>query len=287
MKPILEHVFGRHLLRNQQNYEHALRETVHRIILIRLWRAQFFEHAAFYGGSALHMFYDLDRISEHLDFTLTKPDLSFDLHPYLQAIEDELSTFGFTFQIERKEKISQSHKEAGVIKGNTIKNLITAGAPANIIGGFHTKQKLRIKIELDTDPPEGAEYENKFLVRPVPFSVRLYTLPTQFAAKIHAILCRPWKNRVKGRDLYDFVWYIDREIPCRLEHLKFRLIHSGHWDPEKSLNPEALYKLLEERFDSVNFEEAVTEVRPFIKHPDELALWSKEFFIQISREIQA
>lgn len=132
--------------------------------MLGLWRAKFYEHTAFYGGSALRICHHLNRFSEDLDFSLTVPNASFDIGPYLHAIESELTAFGFTFQAEGKQKTLPSHIESAFIKGNTVKNLIVVEAPSHILRGFHQTQKLKVKLEIDVDPPEGADYETKFLL---------------------------------------------------------------------------------------------------------------------------
>ena len=219
MKEALRQMLNQYALQTQEDYESALREIVQQISLLGLWRAKFFEHTAFYGRAALRIFYQVNRFSEDLDFSLMMPNLAFELSPYLKAVEDELTSFGFLFHAERKEKPVQSQIESAFIKGNTIKNLISVEAPSRIVKGFHREQKLKVKIELDIDPPRGATFETKFLLRPIPFSVRLYTLPNLFAGKLHAVLCRNWKNRVKGRDLYDFIWYIAQKESFDQAHL--------------------------------------------------------------------
>jgi predicted nucleotidyltransferase component of viral defense system len=285
MKEALRQMLSHYVLHTQEDYESALREIVQHISLLGLWRAKFFEHAAFYGGTALRIFHQLNRFSEDMDFSLMMPDLTFELSPYLKAIEGELISFGFLFQAERKERAVQSQIESAFIKGNTVKNLTSVEAPSRIVKGFHREQKLKVKIELDIDPPKGATFETKFVLRPIPFSVRLYTLPNLFAGKLHAVLCRNWKSRVKGRDFYDFVWYVAQKVPCNLEHLRHRMVQTGHWETEELLTLQALLNLLRERFETIDFESAKTEVRPFIKDPEALTLWSKQFFIQLSQQI--
>lgn len=286
MKEALRPLLDAYHLRSQEDYESALREIVQYVALLGLWRAKFFEHAAFYGGTALRIFYQVERFSEDMDFSLLAPNAAFDLTPYLNAIEEELMAFGFMFQVERKEKAEPSQIESAFIKGNTVKNLISVEAPSNIVRGFHRGQTLKIKVELDIDPPPGAEFETKFLLRPMPFSVRLYTRSSLFAGKLHAVLCRSWKQRVKGRDLYDFVWYIGQKTPCNLEHLRQRMMQTGHWQAAEPFTRDVLLRLLEARFMAIDFEQAKADVRPFIKQLEALALWNAEFFIAISQQIQ-
>ena len=169
--------------------------------------------------------------------------------------------------------------ESAFIKGETRINLLEIGAPDHLGDQFPGPQKLRIKLEVDTDPPPGAEYAVETLLMPIPFQVRLYSPPCLFAGKLHAILCRTWKNRVKGRDYYDFVWYLGRGIPCHLSHLQARLRQSGHLGADVELTDGSLRQRLQSHFQKIDFEQAKADVRPFIKDQAELALWSSEFFV--------
>ena len=194
--------------RSEQDYTNALKEIIQEIALLGLWRSKFYEHAAFYGGSALRILYQLNRFSEDLDFSLLKPDPEFTLAPYNQSICDELNAFGFTVEVKTKEKQVNTSIESAFIKANTKTQLMMIHAPQSLIQQTHGMHQLKIKMEVDTDPPAGFQTEVKTLLQPIPFSVKTYTLPDLFAGKIHALLCRPWKIRVKGRDWYDFIWYI-------------------------------------------------------------------------------
>jgi hypothetical protein len=137
---------------------------------------------------------------------------------------------------------------------------------------------LRIKLEIDTDPPSGFKTEAKTLLQPIPFSVNTYAKPDLFAGKIHAILHRQWKNRVKGRDYYDFVWFIGQDVPVSLFHLEQRLRQSGGWTKKQVLKYSDLILLLKKKLAEVDFELAKQDVLPFVKDPAAVQLWSQEFF---------
>lgn len=268
------------------DYENALREIVQELALLGLWRSKFYEHAAFYGGTALRVFYALPRFSEDMDFSLISPDTEFDLVPHLEAVRTELISFGFTFEVERKVKSNPTAMESAFIKGETKVNLLQVGAPDHLRDRLPKLQRLRIKLEVDTNPPPGAEFKVETLLVPIPFQVKLYTFPCLFAGKLHALLCRKWKRRVKGRDFYDFLWYLGRETPCHLAHLQSRMEQTGHWDPEKTLNLAALQELITARFESIDFEQAKSDVRPFIKDANALDLWSQEFFVSMTDRLR-
>ena len=190
------------------DYENALKEVIHELALLGLWRAKFYEHAAFYGGTALRIFHGLPRFSEDIDFSLLASDEGFDLDPHLEAIRRELASFGFSFRVERRSKRVSTAIESAFIKSGTRVNLAHVGMPDYLQDRLPRLQQVRIRLDVDTDPPPLARYEVLTLLTPIPFQVRLFDLPCLFAGKLHAILCREWKARVKGRDFYDFVWYL-------------------------------------------------------------------------------
>lgn len=273
-------------LKTQDDYETALKEIVQHLALLGLWRSKFYEHASLYGGTVLRLFYGLRRFSEDLDFSLVKKNNDFDLLPHLKAIENEIEGFGFKFSAEKRIKNVISPIESAFIKGNTRINLLFIEAQENIIKRFHREQKIKIKLEVDIDPPPGSQHEIKTLLVPLPFGVKTFTKSDLFSGKMHAVLCRQWKSRVKGRDFYDLIWFIGQKIPCRLEYLKEKMIQTGHWKREHQLNKERLLKLLQEKFQSIDFERAKQDVRPFINDKQELALWNREFFTKIIENLE-
>ncbi len=289
MDTALQSLLDRYRPENSSDWENALREIVQELALLGLCRSKFYEHAAFYGGTALRIFHGLPRFSEDMDFSLVKADPAFDFTPHLEAVRVELAGFGFHFDVDRKMKSTETAIDSAFIKGNTRINLLEIGTPESLQGRFPPSQKLKIKLETDTGPPSGAEYQVETLLVPIPFQVKLFTLPCLFAGKLHAILCRNWKNRVKGRDFFDFVWYLGKNVPCHLAHLQKRMEQTGHWEPEPgaALDLAALKARLVERFAAVDFEQARDDVRPFIRDPDALALWSREFFVDLIDRLRA
>ncbi len=265
-------------------YRNALKEIIQEIALLGLSRAGFFNTAAFYGGTALRIFHGLDRFSEDLDFTLIEPDSSFDLEAFLPAVRDELGAWGFEMTVDRKQKTEYSPVQSAFIKGGTLIHLVKIASITPPISGVPANEVLRVKFEVDTDPPDDAEFEVKYRLQPIPFSVRLYDPPSLFAGKLHALLCRTWNSRVKGRDYYDYLWYLARGTKVNLLHLEKRLLQTGHLPHGSSLDHTVLIGLLEERFSRVDFSRAAADVRPFIRNPEALSLWSPEFFISVTRD---
>ncbi|MBU0955926.1 MAG: nucleotidyl transferase AbiEii/AbiGii toxin family protein [Spirochaetes bacterium] len=261
----------------------ALREIIQELALIGLSRTDFFTQAAFYGGTALRIFHGLDRFSEALDFSLIKPDQGFLLDNYFTAIKMELASWGFDMHVERKEKVQKSTIQSAFIKGGTLVHLVKIAAITPPVSGIPENAVMNIKLEIDTDPPAGATYETKYRLNPVPYAVRLFTKPSLFAGKVHALLCRKWKERVKGRDFYDYLWYLSEGVPLNLNHLEARMRQSGHWGAEQ-LNEPKLRELLNERFMSVDFARAKADAIPFLRDSRVVELWSSDFFISLTRE---
>jgi hypothetical protein len=163
-------------------------------------------------------------------------------------------------------------------------NLLQIGAPADLAARMPRNQKIQIKLEMDLNPPPFATTEVRTQLLPTPYQVRLYDPGSLFAGKLHAVLCRAWKSRVKGRDFYDFIWHVARKVSPNIPHLEARMCQSGHWGDE-SLSPQLLRDLLKERFQAVDFQKATGDVRVFLKDPRELNLWSREFFDDLADRV--
>jgi predicted nucleotidyltransferase component of viral defense system len=277
----VKNMLSRYRCHSMTDYENALKEIIQEIALLGLWRAKFFEKAAFYGGTALRILYGLDRFSEDLDFSLLQTDKDFDFSQYNQAVQVELQSFGFDANIEVKRKALESTIQSAFIKAKTMHQMLTVDFPEHIVQRIPRGQKLKIRMEVDVDPPGDFETEAKTLLHPIPFSVHTFQQPDLFAGKMHAILCRAWKNRVKGRDWYDLVWYIRHAVPIRLRHLQARLVQSGCLQQEEKLDRAKMIALIQDKIETVDFESAKQEVRPFLKDVDSVAIWSKTFFREI------
>jgi len=263
----------------------ALREVLQSLALLGLWRAKFFNQAAFYGGTALRILYGLDRFSEDLDFSLITPNEEFSFNKYSSALENELRAFGFEIKMETRQKSTDTAIESTFLKGNTFNQLIVIEAPERILSSINKASVLKIKLEIDTNPPLGFDMEINYVFSPVQFAVRSYTLPSLFAGKIHALLFRKWKNRVKGRDWYDFAWYISHHPILNLLHLENRMRDTGHYTAVKPLTRDHLLSLLNENIDSLDVDAARNEVLPFIKDARNLDIWSKDFFRSAAQKI--
>ena len=284
MNPAIASMLERYDRRSADDHVNALREILQEIALCGLWRAKFFEHAAFYGGTALRVLYGLDRFSEDMDFSLLAPAEDFDLGPYCDAVEEELRAWGFPATVRVKRKTTRSAVESAFLKANTRELLLTIEA-GEVASAIHGRRELKIKLEVDTDPPPDFTTETKFLLQPIPFSVKAYDPPSLFAGKMHAVLCRGWGTRVKGRDWYDLVWYVGRGTALDLEHLEARMRQSGHYSDDAALDESALRSLLGQRIEDLDIVAARSDVARFLVDPTTVRVWSPDFFRAVARRI--
>ncbi len=178
----------------------------------------------------------------------------------------------------RLDALAESRIRSAFIKGNTRQMMLSIDVPREVISRMHTDQKISVRFELDVDPPAGFECEARTLLLPIPFSVLTYQLPDLLAGKLHAVLCRPWKSRVKGRDFYDLVWFLGRKVPLHVEHLEQRMLGTGDWPAAGALTIGKVVELLMEKIDATDFSEAAREVRPYLTDPQGTEMWSREFF---------
>lgn len=272
-----------------KTYE-ALREILQEIVLLGLSRAGFFDHALFYGGTALRILYGLDRFSEDLDFSLIAPDENFDLSVYEDTVIEALHSFGFEVSIQLKN--SNSTIKSAFLKGNTSQHLLNIEAPADIVKAFGQGRLVKIKFEVDTQPPLDFESEKKTLLVPSPFIIHTMTLPSLFAGKMHAILCRNWSTRPKGRDWYDLVWYISNGYALDIKHLNARLQQNCAWQEDqgvmihKDVDESYIMELLKKRIDDLDIAAAKRDVEVFISDKRVLDIWSRDFFMEIVQQIR-
>ena len=258
----------------------GLREVMQEIALAGLYRRGFFGKAAFYGGTCLRIFHQLPRFSEDLDFSLLQPDPNFSLQPYLRGVEEEFAALGINVEAKVKQKTGQSAIVSAFLKPTTtIVQLAVSGAQTS--GG----PTLKIKLEVDTDPPLGFNTEEQLLLQPYSFYVKCFCLPDLFAGKMHAVLFRQWKQRVKGRDWFDLEWYVRQGIPLHLEHLAERARQSGHWFANQPFTASSLEALLAERMARLDVAKARADIERFITDLVPLEIWSQDYFRQLARHI--
>ncbi len=269
---------------SQEDLLNAKREIMQQVALAGLARGGFFEHATFYGDTALRIFYGLDRYSEDLDFSLNYKDATFSLDRYFDAIKQEFNILGLDVDISLKQKRSISPVESAFLKENTIWGLIT------LDGKSRNKTNLpimKIKIEIDKTPPLLFTKEIKVLDKPYSFYVSTMTLPSLFAGKMHAVLYREWRSRVKGRDWYDFDWYVKKGVTLPLNEFLDRAKNSDHLpDSNVDMNIDDFKELLNEKIKALDIEKAVFDITSFIQNPQELNIWSKQYFLDLVKTMK-
>jgi predicted nucleotidyltransferase component of viral defense system len=283
---IIDQMLKKYNISTLEDKKHAIKEIIQEIVLAGLSRANFFSKAAFYGGTALRIFYNLDRFSEDLDFSLLVSDPNFTFDTFIPVLRDEVESLGLKLEIEEKIKTQESSIKSVFLRGNTKEHFLlfypNMGQDLSLL---HSDEKIKVKFEIDINPPSYATTEMKYRLLPSPYQVRLYDLPSLFAGKIDAVLRRNLKTRVKGRDFYDYIYFLAMDVPVNIKHLKARLLQSEFIDSDFILERESLIELLKNRFNNVDFEEAKKDVLPFVKDIKKLDIWSADFFIDITEKI--
>ena len=250
----------------------AIFEVNQQVILAGLYNGGFFNEAAFYGGTCLRIFHGLQRFSEDMDFSLLAPNENFDFTQYFQPIIDQFALVGREVEIRKKDKKNFGKVESAFLKDNTDVYDIT----------FQTEKSVKIKIEVDTQPPLKFKTEQKLLLLPQSFMTLCFTLSTLFAGKMHALVYRAWKNRVKGRDWYDFEWYVRHNISLDFTHLCKRALQFN----QEELDKETFLQKLNERLATADINQVKADVLPFMRNPKELDIWSNDYFLQLAKMIR-
>ena len=268
MSDIFEQMIAQHTIAGDNDRKNALYEVMQQVVLSGLYRGGFFKEAAFYGGTCLRIFHGLRRYSEDMDFSLLAKNRDFTLEPYFPAIIEEARILGRTVTITKKDKRTFGKVESAFLKDNTDVYNLT----------FQTEKALKIKIEVDVNPPLEFSTEQKLLMQPFSFTTRCFTLPDLYAGKMHALTFRAWKNRIKGRDWYDFEWYVRNRVALDFEHLKVRTKEFNDID----LTKELFLELLKERISKADIDVVKTDVIPYIIDKRELDIWSSDYFLQLA-----
>jgi hypothetical protein len=251
----------------------ATKEIIQEVALYALWRAGFFEVAVFQGGTSLRILHALPRFSEDLDFMLKEPDPAFDWSGYLVQLLACFGEYGLKSEALPKGRMEQRIKKA-VIKDSSLVHQLNLSFYQG-----HAGQKINIKLEIDVEPPAESGYEYTYLDFPTDYEVCHQDLSSNFALKIHALLCRGF---LKGRDWYDFNWYIKQGVSPNLPHLKNALMQYGPWQGQADLAVDGtwLKAVLQEKIAGVDWAAAAGDVERFLKPAEvqSLSLWSARFF---------
>jgi predicted nucleotidyltransferase component of viral defense system len=279
MIEIIQQRLQRYRATNPLEEEHALKEILQEVALYGLWRADFFEVAAFQGGTSLRILHALPRFSEDLDFILMSPDRSFDWSRYLQTLIGVLKEFGLESEVLDKSRMDKPVRMA-LLKDNSIGqqlNLSFVHGPAD--------RKLQIKLEIDVDPPAGSGFAYSYLDFPLDFEIAHQDLASNFALKLHALLCRRF---LKGRDWFDFGWYVAQGVAPNLALLQAALIQQGPWQGQAlQVDSNWLKSALSQKIATIDWRDAAEDVRRFLGPAQQhsLRLWSADFFLAKLRQL--
>ena len=278
MNTIIEQMLNKYTINNPIDEKNAIKEILQELILSSLSKAGFFNEAVFTGGTALRVFYKLRRFSEDLDFSLIRTNNLFDIKKYLLVAKEYMKEYGVNVEISIKNDYTDKLVKSAFLKTNTIEQLLLFNTSFDI-KGINKNEQIKIKIEVDTNPPKYGNFEIKYGTSPDIYIIKIYDLPTLFSGKIHSILCRFWNNRVKGRDLYDYLFYISQNTNINIPFLEDAMKQTGHLNIDDSLNIDKIKLLLKNKFESIDYSLAKKDIYPFIKNNNEIQLWSKELFI--------
>ena len=286
MNNAIEAMLAKYNPQNNNERENAIKEIIQEIALAGLSRGGFFKKAAFYGGTCLRIFHGLNRFSEDLDFALVEKDPNFKLDVFFPSLEKEFQSYGIEMIIERKKKEDEEEVQSAFLKGNTLTLMMSFSPKSDDAKKVVSNQKIKIKFEIDTDNPEGGITEYRYKMLPAPYEIQVFDEATLFAGKIHAILCRNYKNHVKGRDYYDYLFYIGKGSKFNLKYLENKLKNTGSKIDEKdSLTLDKVKALLKERFLTTDYKSAKEDVSNFIMDKENVSIWKKELFLATLDEL--
>jgi len=285
---IIKQMLSKYDISSENEILNALKEIFQEIALLGLYRGNFFSKAAFYGGTSLRILYGLNRFSEDLDFSLLEKDRNFNIEHYFKYITNEFDALGINIELRKKNKKQKSSNiQSAFLKNDTSIHTLDIKTEdlESILEGINYQKKIKIKIEIDTNPPLKFQTEAKTLLMPITFNIVSMTLPNLFAGKMHAVLCRNWKTRVKGRDWYDFEWYVKNNTKLNLEHLQEIMIESNDFEQNKQLDKKRFVELMNNKIDTLNLTKAIEEVKPFIKDLNIFDFWSKDYFRLLTKKV--
>ncbi len=259
---------------NWQEEEYAIKEIFQEIALASLARTDFFKYAVFQGGTALRIFYSLQRFSEDLDFLLKQVNPSFQITKYLTILKEEFESYGVKISIQDKSKVGENVKKIFLKEDSAGRILLLKHFPID-----KKSKTIKVKLEIDINPPMEGNFETKYLDFPFPFAVTMQDLPSLFAGKSHALLCREY---TKGRDWYDFVWYVSKRIPVNFKFLTNACRQIGPWKGKNFVVTKEWYlKEFTKKIKSTNWQEARTDVTRFLNVNElkTIMVWSRDFFL--------
>ena len=259
-----------------------IREICQEIILCGLSRSNFFDNMAFHGGTSLRIFHGLERFSEDLDFCQLT-DVPPNPEIISNFIEKEFKSMGLDFHVTTRTR-NASNINIFYVKGNKRDTMKLFGFPEDMLNLVNPDAIINIKMDMDTETPEGFGFTHEYKTSPFNYSVTILNKPSLFAAKTSAVISRHWKNRTKGRDLFDFEWYIKNNTPLNTVYLVNNLLREGIISSSDTSEDELL-TVLKERFESIDYDSAILDLYPFINYDKIPNNWSPDYFINLSKKI--
>jgi hypothetical protein len=283
---VVEEMLTRYDISAPESALKALREVLQEIILFGLHEGGFFESVAFYGGTALRVLHGLNRFSEDLDFSLRPSVESIELDAFGDAVENCLRRFEVEATFRRSSTQSPGGIAAAQIRTEPLRGILSLSPQSgleDLAKGFPQNQTLRIKLEVDTGGARNFHEEIAYPLFPIPFPLRTMTLPCLFAGKMHALLCRQWGKRIKGRDWYDCLWFLRKKIAVNLSYLEAKLRQSGHWTSSHALQEDDVLRLYRERVSRLDVESAKKDLYPFLLDSSDLDHWDRALFESLEK----
>ena len=280
----LQQMLSKYKITDELKAKRAIIEIMQEITLCGLGRSNFFNYAAFYGGTCLRVFFNLPRFSEDLDFSLDI-NKNFELKKYKSYVDNEFASLGLNVCFEVSEKAESNNIKRAYIKGNSIEIMKAFGVDESIIRRINHNELIKVKFEVDSVAPFFALDDIRFGLMPSPYPIRIYDIESLFACKISAVLCRNWQTRVKGRDFFDYVFYIKNNVKVSLICVEARIKADGV-DLDNPLTLDELKRMLCDRFDSIDFESAKKDIYDFIEDKSQLGIWSSDFFKSITMNLK-
>lgn len=259
---------------NPIEQENVLQELLQHYVLSSLSRAGLFAKAMFHGGTCLRIVYGMNRFSEDLDFLSKQPDPNFRWQGYLESVRKDCVQEGIPFEVQDKSQVGTAVQKA-FLKTDSVGKILAMDLPFE----RYQARKIRIKLEIDTNPPAGSKFTTSYITFPVTASLTTQSLESGFALKLHALLCRSY---VKGRDWYDFVWYVARKTRPDLDLLRHALHQQGPWAGQPvAVTMPWVQENMEAAIRRIDWTAARTDVQRFLplREQEGLRAWSADFFL--------
>jgi len=272
-------MMNRYPTRTLLEKENALKEICQEIILYGLSQTNFFSRAAMYGGTAMRLFLGLDRFSEDLDFVIKKEEPFFAWETYSSAVKRAFASCGLEGDIVIKKKSENAVSSAFFVE--TAKDALLLIYPNDLEASkIVFNQKTKIKFEVSLNPNPQAHYQQGYLEYPTSFGVSLLDPSSLFSGKICAILYRDWKSRAKGRDFYDFAFYVRKGIKPNVAYLQEEIRRKE--GSGSAPDYQTILLQVKRRFHEIDFEQAKKDVLPFIQDSSRLGVWGEDYFSQLA-----